>query len=176
LDVNRSAPSHGVVWGVLVERPVFDDAAPSERSNESGPCSAAELEIDGTDHDVVRDCAIETRDLYGRERGEWNGKRGFLGIEGRELVDDLWVDLADGINVEKARVLEGLEDLTVNVVKIDDILFLIVLLRDGHVGVGIVGSGGGNIELGGEEGVVFRSYNVRVSILVITVGSLVREC
>jgi len=160
----------------LVEGPVFDDVAPSEGSDKPGPGSAAELGIDGTDHDVVRNCAIETRDLYGRERGEWNGKRGFLGIEGRELVDDLWVDLADSIDVEKARVLEGLEDLTVNVVKIDDVLLFIVFLREGHVGVGIVGSGGGDIKLGGEEGVVLRSYNVRVSILVITVGLLVRQC
>lgn len=175
LDVNWSASSHGVVGGVLVERPVFDDAAPSERSDEPGPGSAAEPGIDGTDHDVVRHCAVETRDLYRRERGEWNWKRGFLRIKGGELVNDLWVDLADGINVEKARVLEGLEDLMVDVVKIGDVLLFIVLLREGHVGVGVVGSGGGNTELGGEEGVVFRSYNVRVPILVITVGLLVRE-
>ena len=159
----------------MVERPVFDDAAPSEGSDKPGPGSAAEPGIDGTDHDVVRDGTIKTRDLYGRERGEWNGKRGLLGIKGRELVDDFWVDLADSINVEKTRVLEGLEDLSVDVVKIDDIFFFIVLLREGHVDVGVVGSGGGNVELGGEEGVVFRSYNVRIPILVITVDSLVRE-
>jgi uncharacterized membrane protein YgcG len=83
------------------------------------------------------------------------------------LVDELWVDLADGIDVEQAWVLEGLEDLTVNVVEIGGILFFIVLLRECHVGVGVVGSGGGNIKLGGEKGVVLGSYDVCISILVI---------
>jgi len=159
----------------LVETFIFDDTASFQGRDEPGPGPATELGIDGTDDDVVSDSAIETGDLYGRERGEWNGEGGFLGIKGRELVDKFWVDLADGINVEQTWVLEGLENLTVDIVKISDVLLFIVLLREGHVGVGVVGSGGGNVELGrGEKGVVLRSYYVHVSVLVITVGLWVR--
>lgn len=92
-----------------------------------------------------------------------------MGIEGRELVDELWVDLADGIDVEQAWVLKGLEDLTVDVVEICGILLLIVLLGEGHVGVGIVGSRGGDVELSGEKGVVLGSHDVCISVFVITV-------
>ena len=159
----------------MVERFIFDDVTSSEGRDKPGPGPTAKLGIDGTDDDVVCDGAIETGDLYGRERGEWYGEWGFLGIEGRELVDELWVDLADGINVEQTWVLEGLEDLTVDIVKICDFLLLIVILREGHFCVGVVCSGGGNVELGGgEKGAVLRSYNVCVSVLVITVGSWVR--
>jgi len=105
LDIDWGTSPHGIVGRVLVERFVFDDAASSEGGNESGPGSAAELGVYRADDDIVRDCAIETGDLYGRERGEWNGKGGFLGIKGRELVDELWVDLADGIDVEQTWVL-----------------------------------------------------------------------
>lgn len=53
LGINWRASAHGVVGRVLVERFVFDNAAPSERSDKPGPGSAAELGIDGTDDDVI---------------------------------------------------------------------------------------------------------------------------
>ena len=129
LGIDWSTSSHGVVGGVLIDGSIFDDAAPSEGSDEPGPTSAAELGMDWTDDDVVGDCAIETRDLYGGERGEWNGKRGFLGIQGRKLVDEFWINLADGIDVEETRVLKGLKDLAVDVVNVGDILLFVVVLR-----------------------------------------------
>ena len=91
-------------------------------------------------------------------------------------MDELWVDLANGIDVEKTGVLEGLEDVMVNIVDIGDIFLVIVLLSEGDVGVGVVGSGGGDIELGGQrKGVVLRSYDVGVSILVIPIRGVERN-
>jgi hypothetical protein len=93
-----------------------------------------------------------------------------LGIQGGELGDELWVDLANGINVEEAWVLESLKNVVVDVVEIGDIFLVIVLLSEGDVGVGVVSSGGGNVELGGGgKKVVLRSYDACVSILVIPI-------
>ena len=113
--------------------------------------------------------------MYGREGREGDGKGGFLGIEGRELVDELWVDLADSVDVKQTWVLESLEDLVVDVVDIGGIVLFIVLLGEGHVGVGVVGSGGGDVELGGGEmEIVLGGEDVCVSVLVIAVGLWVR--
>ena len=59
----------------------------------------------------------------------------------------------------------------VDIVEIGGIIIIIVLLREGDVVVGIVSSGGRNIELGwGGKGIVLRGYDAGVSILVIPVG------
>lgn len=88
------------------------------------------------------------------------------------MVNELWIDLADGIDVEETGVLEGLEDLMVDVVEIGDVFLLVVVLSKGGVGVGIVGSGGRYAELGGGgKGVVLCGYDVRVPILMIAIGS-----
>lgn len=95
-----------------------------------------------------------------------------MGIQRRKLVDEFWIDFTDGINVEKTWVFKGLEDLAVNIPEVWGILFVVVFLRRGHVVVGIVGCGSGNIELGGgEKDVVFCVHYVRVSVLVVAGGS-----
>lgn len=129
LGIDRSASSHGVVGGVLIDRSIFDDAISSEGSDEPGPTSAAEFGMDWTNDDVVGDCAIKTRDLYGRERGERDGERGFLGIQAGKLVDEFRIDLSDCINVEETWVLEGLKYLMVDVVEVGEIIIFVVLLR-----------------------------------------------
>lgn len=168
LEIDGGASSHRVIGGVLVEGFVFDDAASSEGRHEPGPCPATELGIDGANDNIIRDGAIETRNLDGCERGEWNREWGFWGIEGREWVDEFWVDLANGIDVEETWVLEGLEDLMIDVVDVGCIFLVIILLHEGNIGVGIVGGRGGNIELGGGgEDAILCGYNVCVSVLVV---------
>lgn len=53
LDIDWGTSSHGVVGGILIKGFIFDDAAPSKGRDESGPGTATELEIDGTNDDVV---------------------------------------------------------------------------------------------------------------------------
>lgn len=87
------------------------------------------------------------------------------------MVDELWIDLANGIDVEKTWIVEGLEDAMINVFEIGGFFLVIVLLGEGEVGVGIVCSRCGDVELGGgTKDVVLRGYNVGVSILVIPIG------
>lgn len=168
LEIDRGASSHWVIGGVLIEGFIFDDAASSEGRYEPGPCPATELGIDGTDDNIIRDGAIETMNLDGCERREWNREWGFWGVEGRELVDKFRVNLANGIDVEETWVLEGLEELMIDVVDSGRIFLVVILLYEGNIGVGIVGGRGGNIELGGggEDAVLCR-YNVCVSVLVV---------
>ena len=65
LEINWGASSHRVIGGVLIKGFIFDDAASSEGRYEPGPCPATELGIDGTNDNIVRDGAIETRNLDG---------------------------------------------------------------------------------------------------------------
>ena len=87
------------------------------------------------------------------------------------MVDKLRVNLANGIDVEETWILEGLEDLMIDVVDIGWVFLVIVLLYEGKIGIGIVGGRGRNIELGGRgEDAILCRYNVCESVLVVSIG------
>lgn len=63
----------------------------------------------------------------------------------------------------------------INIVDIGGIFLIIVFLSEGDVGVGIVGSRGRDIELGGGgKGVVLCGYDVGITVLVIPIRLCMR--